>query len=278
MSGQVSPADAARAALAARDGGPPVAIVVATNGDSAGRRLLVFGRSGRGSPDVRGSLGAPDLDRAGHALGLELLEVHHPTATGTGRPAEPARSLAVGDVTLYAEVHRSTARLFVVGAGHIAVPLAEMGVRIGFDVVVLDDREAFATEERFPSAANVRRVDFADPFAGTTPGTADFVVLVTRAHRYDFDCLAALVRQEKQPRYVGMVGSRRRVRAAFGALLGAGVPRERLAAVHAPIGLDIGAETPEEIAVSIAAEIIAVRHGVSAGSLRDSERIVDRFL
>jgi xanthine dehydrogenase accessory factor len=145
-------------------------------------------------------------------------------------------------------------------------------------VVVLDDREDFVTSDRFPDASRVLRVDFADPFSATRPAPADFVVLVTRAHRYDFDCLLRLVDREPLPRYIGMVGSRRRIRAAFRAVLDAGVPAERLATIHAPIGVDIGAETPEEIAVAIAAELVAVRRGAPAGgSLRDRERVVERL-
>lgn len=264
----VTAADAARAAVDARAGGRPVVLVVVAEGEAAGRRLLVYG-----ADEVQGSLGDPDVDAAARALGAELLE--EPTAGALARTITRGET----DVTLYAEAHRGTARLFVVGAGHIAVPLAELGVLMGLDVVVLDDREEFAMTERFPSEAAVRRVDFADPFAEATPGAADFVVLVTRAHRYDFDCLARLVRTDPAPHYIGMVGSRRRVRAAFSALLDAGVPKDRLATVHAPIGIDIGAETPGEIAVSIAAEIVAVRRGVDAGgSLRDRERVVDRLL
>lgn len=260
----VAPPDAARAALEARAGGPAVAVVVVGDGDGAGRRMLVFETG-----PAHGSLGPAALDDAARAFGAEVL--------ARGGAASRAVAGPDGPVTLYAEAHRSTARLFVVGAGHIAVPLAELGVLLGLDVVVLDDREAFATAERFPSAAAVRRVDFSDPFGDVAPGADDFVVLVTRAHRYDFDCLKRLMDMGGRPRYLGMVGSRRRVRAAFTALLEAGVPRERLAAVHAPIGVEIGAETPEEIAVSIAAEIVAVRRGVTAGgSLRDAERVIAR--
>jgi xanthine dehydrogenase accessory factor len=232
-----------------------------------GRRVLVHGAG-----EARGSLGDPLLDEAAVELGESLL-----SAAGPDAPATAVREM--GEATLYAEVHRPPGRLFVVGAGHIALPLARLGVLLGFPVVVLDDREEFATAERFPDATRVVRTDFSAPFADAEPGAGDFVVLVTRAHRYDFDCLHALVDRPAPPRYIGMVGSRRRVRAAFRALLDAGVSRERLAAVHAPIGVDIGAETPEEIAVAIAAELVAARRGATAGgSLRDLERVVERWL
>lgn len=258
--------DAARAALEARGGGRPVAVVMRADEAGGGRRILVYGPG-----DLRGTLGHASLDVAARDLGAELL-----AAAGADAPAALRREIA--GATLYAEIHRLPARLFVVGAGHIALPLARLGVLLGFPVVVLDDREGFATADRFPDASRVLRVDFAEPFAEAQPGPADFVVLVTRAHRYDFDCLNALVDRSTLPRYIGMVGSRRRIRAAFRALLDAGVPADRLATVHAPIGVDIGAETPEEIATAIAAELVAVRRGVAAGgSLRDRERVVERW-
>lgn len=256
---------AARAALEARGGGPAVAVVARCDAGADGRRLLVYGEA------TRGTLGDPALDAAATALGRELLATDSDAAIG--------REVPGSDAILYAEPHHRAARLVIVGAGHIALPLARIGVELGFPVVVLDDREEFATEARFPAASVVRRVDFSDPFRDMTPAAADYVVLVTRAHRYDFDCLHRLLRADRPPRYIGMVGSRRRVRAAFLALLRAGIPKEALAAVHAPIGVAIGAETPEEIALSIAAEMVAVRRGVApAGSLRDRERVVDRFL
>jgi xanthine dehydrogenase accessory factor len=267
VEGLVGPAAAARAALDAEAGGPPVAVVARADEAGPGRRLLVYGAG-----PARGTLGDPGLDAAARALGEELLD-----ATVAGAASAVARE--VDGWSLYGEVHRATARLFIVGAGHIALPLARLGVMLGFPVVVLDDREEFATAARFPEASRVLRVDFADPFAELRPGPDDSVILVTRAHRYDFDCLHRLVATGMTPRYVGMVGSRRRVRAAFRALLDHGVPGDRLARIHAPIGVDIGAETPEEIAVAIAAELVAARRNHPAGgSLRDRERVVERWL
>lgn len=265
MTSPVSLADAAGAVLDAKAGGPAVAVVARADEDGVGQRVLVF-EDGR----IDGTLDDPRLDEAARDIGARLLA-----------SAEAAWTLeaADGSTTLYAEAHRAPASLFIVGAGHIAVPLARLGELLGFPVVVLDDREDFATAERFPGATRVERLDFQAPFRDARPRAGDFVVLVTRAHRYDFDCLRALLDQDAAPRYLGMVGSKRRVRAAFRALLEAGVPKERLATIHAPIGVDIGAETPEEIAVAIAAELVAVRRGVEAdGSLRDRERIVQRFI
>jgi xanthine dehydrogenase accessory factor len=257
-------AEAARAVLAARSGGPALAVVGRADEAGGGVRVLVYEDG-----TVRGTLGDARLDRAAAEVGAALLESEDQAWTLESEG---------GEATLYAEVHRSPARLFVVGAGHIAVPLVRLGLLLGFPVVVLDDREEMATEERFPGAV-VRPLDFDAPFRDEAVRGSDFVVLVTRAHKYDYDCLRALLDAATPPRYIGMVGSRRRVRAAFRALLEAGVDRGRIEAVHAPIGVGIGAETPEEIAVSIAAELVAVRRGVEAGgSLRDRERVVERYL
>lgn len=264
--GPVSLAETARAVLEAKAGGSAVVAIARADEGGGGQRVLVFADG-----HARGSVGDPRLDEAAREIGARLLAASDETAW----------TLEAGDgtATLYAEVHRAPATLFIVGAGHIAVPLARLGELLGFPIVVLDDREDFATAERFPGAARVERLDFEAPFRDVTPRGGDFVVLVTRAHRYDFDCLRSLLSAGAPPRYIGMVGSRRRVRAAFRALLEAGVPKDRLAAIHAPIGVDIGADTPEEIAVSIAAELVAVRRGVAAGgSLRDEERIIERFL
>lgn len=267
MGGRVSPlsaAEAAAAVLAAETDGRAVVEMLVVDGPHAGRRALRF-EDGTG----QGSLGSDRLDaavaeRAGRLLrtgGTELAEI----------PAEGVR--------VFLAAHRPAEPLLIVGAGHIAVPLAALGVRLGFAVTVLDDREEFATTERFPGAADVLRCDFeADPFAGVAVDGHTFVALVTRGHRWDFDCLQRLVARDERPRYIGMIGSRRRVRAALRALLEAGVPREVLARIHAPIGIEIGAETPEEIAISIAAEMIAVRRGVDVESMTTRERVLERLL
>lgn len=283
----VSPAAAARASIAALDGGDAVALAVVVEANSgaesrrdaqaipAGRRLLLSAGG-----DVRGTTGDPALDEIAANLARRALK--------KDMPVTETVELAGTEYMLYAESVRAPDELVVVGAGHIAVPLARLGVMLGFRTTVLDDREEFAAVDRFHEDARVQRVNsFDDPFRGLAIGRRSYIVLVTRGHAYDFDCLRDLVAREEQPRYIGMIGSRRRVKAAFKALLDAGIPRERLARVHAPVGLDIGAETPEEIAVSIAAEMVSARRGggrdVSAKTrsphpLRDSERVLERLL
>ncbi|HEX7089177.1 MAG TPA: XdhC/CoxI family protein [Longimicrobiales bacterium] len=274
MDDVVTPAAAARLALAAEAGGPAVALVTVVGAPEGGAGRALLGRRVAllETGELRGTLGGGALDARAVELGWRVLAGEPPGAEEVD--ADGAR------FTFYAEACFPPEELLVVGAGHIAVPLAELGVRLGFRVTVLDDREEFATDARFPGAARVLRVDFADPFRELAIGPRTYIVLVTRAHRYDFDCLKQLVELEAAPRYIGMIGSRRRVRAAFHAMLEAGIPRERLARVRAPLGIDIGAETPEEIAVSIAAELIAVRRGGAAldASLAARENVLERLL
>jgi xanthine dehydrogenase accessory factor len=152
--------------------------------------------------------------------------------------------------------------LYIVGAGHVSQHVARAAHMAGFRVHVLDDRERFASQERFPEAASVTVDDIAGWLAGADLPPSAYVVVVTRGHTHDLDALRAL--RPRPFRYVGMIGSRAKVRKIVEALRAEGTPPEWIDAVHAPIGLQIGAVTPEEIAVSIVAELIAVRRGATA--------------
>lgn len=262
---RLGPADEASAVLAALAADRPLAVVTRVDEAAAGARLLLD------TGGARGTLGDAALDEAARTAAREAL------AAAAHEPA----LIVIGDARLLVEVHRAAPSLFIVGAGHISLPLAHIARGAGFAVTVLDDREEFADASRFDPEVRVLRMDVSRPFELVRPDARAFVVLVTRAHRHDFDCLRDLLRQDALPRYIGMIGSRRRVRAAFGALLEEGVPRDRLASVRAPLGLDIGAETPEEIAVSVVAEMIAVRRGLDdtdAGApLALRESVLERF-
>ncbi len=156
-------------------------------------------------------------------------------------------------------------RLVIVGAGHIAVPLARLAKILGFHVTVIDDRARFASRERFPDADELVVDEFDAAIARQTITPWTYLVLVTRGHEHDEATLQQVV--ESPAPYIGMIGSRRRVLLVFERLAARGVPDHFLDRVYAPIGLDIGARTPEEIALAIMAEIVNVRRGGAAPSL-----------
>jgi xanthine dehydrogenase accessory factor len=151
--------------------------------------------------------------------------------------------------------------LVLCGGGHVSKAVAAIADLAGFRVVVVDDRESFANPERFPMAAECVSGAWAEALASLEPGENTFVVIVTRGHRMDGTCLAwALGTPAK---YVGMIGSKRKIRAIYDDLREEGVAEDDLRRVRAPIGLHLGALTSEEIAVAIVAEMIGVRRGVS---------------
>ena len=156
-------------------------------------------------------------------------------------------------------------RLIVVGAGHIAVPLVQYAKIAGFEVTVIDDRARFANRERFPDADEIVVDDFERALAAQSITPWTYLVLVTRGHEHDEATLQRIVHSPAP--YIGMIGSRRRVVLVFQRLAALRVPAEFLDRVYAPIGLDIGARTPEEIALAIMAEIVNVRRGGRAQSL-----------
>jgi xanthine dehydrogenase accessory factor len=191
-------------------------------------------------------------------------------AIETGRPelahyelndemAEENGLICGGRMDVFIEPVAPAPELFVIGAGHVGAQLATLAATTGFRTHVVDDREKFASAERVPGAASVTVEHVPDWLARAALPAGAYVVVVTRGHRHDLDALRLLVGRDLA--YLGLIGSRAKVARLYDVLRGEGVPAERLRRVHAPIGLDIGAVTPEEIAVSIMAELVAVRRG-----------------
>ncbi len=242
----------------------------------AGSRMFIDPRDA-GARDER----PIDLPAAGFAQIFErtadaipaLLEVD-----GDGSLQPVTHLSANGGVRLFVDPIVGAQRLIIVGAGHIAVPLCALGAMLGFHVTVIDDRASFANRERFPSADEI----IVKPFKAAIDSLAldghCYLVSVTRGHSFDEEVVRAALMQPCG--FVGMIGSRRRVKATLERIGESGVPKERLADVHAPLGVAIGGETPEEIAVSIIAEIIRERRteerddftlGVRFGMLKRSD-------
>jgi xanthine dehydrogenase accessory factor len=147
----------------------------------------------------------------------------------------------------------------IFGGGHISQEVAPLAKRVGFKVVILDDREIFSNRERFPEADEVLVSEFERCFDLLNIDDSSYIVIVTRGHLYDGVVLEQAVKSNA--RYIGMIGSKKKIWTLYQNLMKKGVPKEALDGVYAPIGLDINSETPEEIAVSIVAQLIKVRGG-----------------
>jgi xanthine dehydrogenase accessory factor len=225
-------------------------------------RLLVE----EGDGQIAGTLGDRTLDEmaARHALALIDDERKEIVVAGvdeltTTTPAETTPNSA-SDPRLLFEISRPRAELIVCGGGHVGQAVANAARLLNFAVTVIDDRAEFSSRERFPDP-DVRLItdDFTAALQGLKLTRASHVVIVTRGHRHDEICLKEVV--ESRARYIGMIGSRRRTTTIREHLRREGVAANHLRRVHAPIGLDIGAMTPEEIAIAILAEIVLVRRG-----------------
>jgi xanthine dehydrogenase accessory factor len=147
--------------------------------------------------------------------------------------------------------------VYLFGAGHVSEQIAPLAKRVQFRVVVIDDRETFANRERFPEADDVLVSDFESCFGRLHIDDASYIVIVTRGHLYDGFVLEQAVKTDA--RYVGMIGSKKKIHVLYQNLMKKGVPKEVLDRVYAPIGLEINSETPEEIAISVVAQLIQVR-------------------
>ncbi|HEV7216619.1 MAG TPA: XdhC/CoxI family protein [Chloroflexota bacterium] len=248
------------AALQQRQAVALVTVVRASGSLLRGARLLVT------AAQSEGSLGEAAVDAGAVQAARQAL------SGVTDRPFRlPLRDAAGAEVgEAFVELYLPAPRLLILGAGHIAQPLAKVGKLLDFEVVVLDDRAAFANRARFPEADDVLAADFAATLADYPVDRRTSIVLVTRGHQQDVAALRTLVYSDAP--YIGMIGSKRRVWTVLKLLHDEGVPPEQLLRIYAPIGIDIEAVTPAEIAVAIGAELVKLRRGGSAASLSDTPR------
>jgi xanthine dehydrogenase accessory factor len=185
--------------------------------------------------------------------------------------AEENGLICGGQMEVFIEPIEPAPALYIFGAGHVGLSLGRLAHEAGFEIHIVDDREKFANAARLPSAAEIVVDDIPSWLSRATLPASAYAVVVTRGHRHDLDAMRALA--PRNLRYVGLIGSRAKVKRVYDALIEEGsVEPADLARIHAPIGLDIGAITPQEIAVSILAELIAIRRGradaIASASLR----------
>ena len=234
-----------------------LATIVHTNGSIPSfesSRMLV-----REDGSIAGTVGGGCVEADVWAAAKEVLRSEIPrklTFSLNHEAGNDSGLICGGTLEVYVEPILPQPMLYLFGGGHVSAALARAAHLAGFGIGVVDDRESFANAERFPMAAEIY-TDYEAAYEKLQPHGATFLVIVTRGHKDDMEVLRWAV--GTQARYIGMIGSRRKVLSVYRALEKEGVAPERLARVYAPIGLEIGALTPEEIAISIAAELVAVR-------------------
>jgi xanthine dehydrogenase accessory factor len=219
----------------------------------------------RDDGSIVGTIGGGCVEADVWQAAREVMEKERPrtlTFNLNQNPKDDTGLVCGGTLEVFIEPILPIASLYILGAGHVAHSVHKVARLAGFETVIIDDREAYANRERFPDAREVIAEDFERAMAKVDPDENSYVVIVTRGHRDDMRCLRWAV--DTRARYIGMIGSKRKVISVYNELEKDGVPREKLERVNAPIGLEIGAITPEEIAVAIVAEMIAVRRRIDA--------------
>ncbi|MEW6662360.1 MAG: XdhC family protein [Bacillota bacterium] len=220
-----------------------------------GQRLLVTPQGKEGFPDAPDWLKEEAVRAAGEVL----------TARQEGRYCQIKVPGSQDLVNLFIDLALPLPQLLIFGGGHISQPLTVIGALAGFQVTVVDDRPLFANRQRFPDAYEVICCDFKGALSRVSIHSETYIVIVTRGHKSDEECLRGVL--GSRAAYIGMIGSRRRVRGIMNRLAEEGIDKTTLGRIFSPIGLSIGAQTPGEIAVSIMAEVISVRRQGRGGEI-----------
>jgi xanthine dehydrogenase accessory factor len=251
-----------RALTEALDKGEEVALVtiVASTGSTpqrVGAKMLVYA-DGR----TVGTIGGGCYENEAFWKAREAIKDRRPVSVKYELNDDFAQETGLvcgGQMEVFIEPVEAAPEVFVFGAGHVGYFVAKMAHQVGFKVHVVDDREKFANTERLGEGIDVVVDEIPTWIAANQLPVTSYAVIVTRGHRHDLDTLRELA--SRNLRYVGLIGSRAKVKRIYDALREEGMSPDALRTIHAPIGLDIGAITPQEIAVSILAELIAVKHG-----------------
>ena len=232
----------------------------------------------RDDGSIVGTIGGGCVEADVWQAAREVMEEERPrslTFNLNNNPTFDTGLVCGGTLEVFIEPILPVAELFIFGAGHVALNLYKVATLAGFNISVVDDRTAYANRERFPEARQVVAEDFDKALDKLEIPEGAFIVIVTRGHRDDMRVLQWAV--DQPARYLGMIGSRRKVLTIYKELESQGIAASKFENIHAPVGLEIGAVTPEEIAVAIVAEMIAVRRKVDVGGLSKSKDVKQKL-
>lgn len=222
----------------------------------------------RDDGSIVGTIGGGCVEADVWQAAREVIETEKPrsmTFDLNNKPSYDTGLVCGGTLDVFIEPVLPVSDLLIFGGGHVALSLYKVATIAGFEVTVVDDRESFASRERFPDAKEVIADDFDRALERVNPSESSFIAIVTRGHRDDMRVLRWAV--DTPARYIGMIGSRRKVISIYDELERQGVPRQKFQRVNAPVGLDIGAVTPEEIGVAIVSEMIALKRQADVSAI-----------
>jgi len=231
-----------------------LATVVSKQGSTPapiGSKMLVLSNG-----DILGTVGGGSIEAEVRQIARKVMTEDSPRLVSFDLTEND--SICGGSISMFIEPIASSEKVYVFGAGHVGQYVSKMAAMVGFKVIVIDDREEYANRERLPEAHKIIVSDFMNSFEKLEIEDNSFIVIVTRGHAFDEQVLEWAC--GTKAKYIGMIGSKAKIKGVFSNLKQKGVDDKRLDEVHAPIGLDIGSQTPSEIAVSILAEIIQVRY------------------
>lgn len=248
-----------------------VATVVKTIGAApcgVGTKMLV-----RADGSTSGGFSGAKVDAQVAQAAMEALRDAQSRVVHVHLDADQAVGSCGATLELFIEVLHPEPRLIIAGAGYVAQALSKLALNLDFRIVVIDDRRDLADPHAFNDRVQLTFGDIPQSIRELEPDEASWIVIVTRGHHLDKDALRAAL--ETRARYVGMIGSPGKIKNIFRDLLKEGIARERIEQVHSPIGLDLGAETPDEIALSIAAEMVMLRNHASGAPLKSMHHFLD---
>jgi len=246
------------AIIKSEGGSAALATVIKATGSTpreAGSKMLI-----RSDGTIVGSIGGGSLEATICQEAMNIIKKAKPKVLHFNLTEEEVAGdgmLCGGTMDIFIEPILSEPTLFIFGAGHISLSISKIAKIVGFKVIVVDDRAELANAERFPEVDQLFAENFSEVFSKLKVNRSSYIVIVTRGHKFDEKVLEWAIKSEAC--YLGMIGSKKKNNTIFSNLQSKGVSKKLLETVHAPIGLEIHAETPEEIAVSIMAEIIKVR-------------------
>ncbi len=219
----------------------------------AGAKMIVFEDG-----SAEGTIGGGRNEKAAIAECLKAIKNHKPTTVTYNYFGREGESVCGGQMKVFIEPFVAQDHLIICGAGHIALPLSAMAKILGFKVTVIDDRKAYANKSRFLHVDKIIVGKHAQELARLTIKSNTYIAIVTQGNEYDYECLKAVIKSPAA--YIGVISSQPKRVKFFGRLKKAGIEEKYLKRIHIPMGLDIGSQTPEEIATSITAQLTAIKN------------------